>query len=72
MVEAYFDKEPLKYIPISVLEEIKTEIDQNVLETLSAGGDDWFTAEKVNECLEIIDCRIKEYADYKAESEDKE
>ncbi len=38
-----------------VLDEIKAEIEETVLESLSDGGDDWFTAEKVNECLEIID-----------------
>lgn len=35
--------------------DIKAEIDEKVLENLSDGGDDWFTAEKVNECLAIID-----------------
>lgn len=48
-----------------VLDKIKAEIEEQVLESLSDGGDDWFTAEKVNECLEIID-------KYKAEREDKE
>ena len=46
----------------SLIDEIRTEIEEQVLESLSDGGDDWFTAEKVNECLEIID-------KYKAESE---
>jgi len=44
-----------------VLDKIKAEIEEQVLESLSDGGDDWFAAEKVNECLEIID-------KYKAES----
>lgn len=51
-----------KYIEREVLDEIRAEIEEQVLESLSDGGDDWFTAEKVNECLEIID-------KYKAESE---
>ncbi len=38
-----------------VLDKIKAEIEEQVLESLSDGGDDWFAAEKVNECLEIID-----------------
>ena len=38
-----------------VLDEISAEIEEQVLESLSDGGDDWFAAEKVNECLEIID-----------------
>lgn len=38
-----------------VLDKIRAEIEEQVLESLSDGGDDWFTAEKVNECLEIID-----------------
>lgn len=38
-----------------VLNKIRDEIDEQVLESLSDGGDDWFTAEKVNECLDIID-----------------
>lgn len=46
----------------NVLDEIRAEIEEQVLESLSDGGDDWFTAEKVNECLEIID-------KYKTESE---
>lgn len=54
-----------KYIEREVLDEIRAEIEEQVLESLSDGGDDWFTAEKVNECLEIID-------KYKAESEVKE
>lgn len=45
-----------------VLDKIRAEIEEQVLESLSDGGDDWFTAEKVNECLDIID-------KYKAESE---
>ena len=48
-----------------VLDKIRVEIEEQVFESLSDGGDDWFAAEKVNECLEIID-------KYKAESEDKE
>ena len=40
---------------IEVLDKIRAEIEEQVLESLSDGGDDWFTAEKVNECLEIID-----------------
>lgn len=44
-----------KYIEREVLDEIRSEIEEQVLESLSDGGDDWFTAEKVNECLEIID-----------------
>lgn len=56
-------------IPLSVIEDIKAEIEHNVLDTLSDGGDDWFTAEKVNECLDIIDHHIKEFT---AESEGKE
>ena len=52
-----------KYIEREVLDEIRAEIEEQVLESLSDGGDDWFTAEKVNECLDIID-------KYKAESEE--
>ena len=33
----------------------RAEIEEQVLESLSDGGDDWFAAEKVNECLDIID-----------------
>lgn len=52
-------------VPIDVLDRIRAEIEEQVLESLSDGGDDWFTAEKVNECLEIID-------KYKAERNNKE
>lgn len=51
-----------KYIEREVLDKIRAEIEEQVLESLSDGGDDWFTAEKVNECLDIID-------KYKVESE---
>lgn len=51
-----------KYIEREVLDKIRAEIEEQLLESLSDGGDDWFTAEKVNECLDIID-------KYKAESE---
>lgn len=37
------------------LDMIRAEIEKQVLESLSDCGDDWFAAEKVNECLEIID-----------------
>lgn len=40
---------------IEKLDAIRAEIEEQVLESLSDGGDDWFTAEKVNDCLEIID-----------------
>lgn len=40
---------------VKVLDKIRAEIEAQVLESLSDGGDDWFTAEKVNECLDIID-----------------
>ena len=43
------------YIEREVLDKIRAEIEEQVLESLSDGGDDWFTAEKVNECLDIID-----------------
>ena len=46
-----------------VLDEIRAEIEEQVLESLSDGGDDWYTAEKVNDCLEIID-------KYRVESEE--
>jgi len=54
-------KEKANWI-MSILDKIKSEIEEQVLESLSDGGDDWFAAEKVNECLGIID-------KYKAESE---
>lgn len=49
---------------IERIDKIRAEIEEQVLESLSDCGDDWFAAEKVNECLEIID-------KYKAESEGK-
>lgn len=46
------------------LDEVKAEIEERVFESLSDGGDDWFAAEKVNECLEIIDeCKAESEAD---------
>ena len=43
-----------------ILQEIRQEIEDNVLETLSDGGDDWFTADKVNDCIDIIDKYIND------------
>ena len=40
-----------------VLKEIIDRIETEVLDSLSDGGDDWFTAGKVNEVVDII----KEY-----------
>ena len=57
-------KKTLEQEPMTdVLDKIRAEIEEQVLESLSDGGDDWFAAEKVNECLDIID-------KYKAESEE--
>lgn len=42
------------YIEREVLDKIVAEIEEQVLESLSDSGDDWFAAEKVNECLDII------------------
>lgn len=39
---------------LEVWGKVKQEI-EDILETLSDGGDDWFTAEKLNDVLEIID-----------------
>lgn len=51
------DAPTVQAVPIEVLDKIREEIEEQVLESLSDGGDDWFTAEKINECLEIIDKR---------------
>jgi hypothetical protein len=40
-------------------EKVKQEI-EDMLETLSDGGDDWFTAEKLNDVLEIINKHLQE------------
>ena len=37
-----------------ILEEIAYRIKDEVLETMSDCGDDWFAACKVNDCLDII------------------
>lgn len=34
--------------------EVIDRIEREVLETLSDGGDDWFTASKINDVLDII------------------
>ena len=64
-IQAYIDAaKPVTPQPkADVLDKIRAEIEEQVLESLSDGGDDWFVAEKVNECLEIID-------KHKAESEE--
>ena len=40
-----------------ILQEILERIDSEILESLDDGGDDWFTAETVNNVKDII----KEY-----------
>lgn len=44
-----------------VLEEILSRIEKEVWEELSDYGDDWFTADKVNQIMEIISEYIKKY-----------
>ena len=36
------------------LQEIAERIENEILNTLSDGGDDWFTAEKIKDVLDII------------------
>lgn len=60
--ESFKKMKPLDAEINAVLDKIRAEIEEQVLENLSDGGDDWFVAEKVSECLEIID-------KYQAESE---
>lgn len=36
------------------LQEIINRIENEVLDTLSDAGDDWFAAEKINDVLDII------------------
>jgi hypothetical protein len=43
-----------------ILENILERIDNEVYDTLNDGGDDWFTAEKVNQIKDIIKEYIKE------------
>lgn len=50
-VESIWGKPPYT----EVLDKIRAEIEEQVLERLLDNGDDWFTADKVDECLEIID-----------------
>lgn len=44
-----------------VLEEILSRVGTEVSENLSDCGDDWFTAEKVNQIIDIISEYIKKY-----------
>lgn len=37
-----------------ILEEIAYRIKDEVLETMSDCGDDWYAASRVNDCLDII------------------
>ena len=46
---------------VEELQEIRQEIEDTVLESLSDSGDDWFAAEKVNECIDIIDRHLEQY-----------
>lgn len=58
-LQEYVDSLPhLDAIPISVLKDIKNEIEDEVFDSLSDNGDDWFAASKVSECMAIIDKHI--------------
>lgn len=41
------------------LQEIANRIENEVLNTLSDGGEDWFASQKVNDVLDIIDEYIR-------------
>ena len=38
-----------------ILDKIRAEIEDEVFDSLSDNGDDWFAASKVSECMDIID-----------------
>lgn len=42
-------------------EKTKVRIEAEIIETLSDGGDDWFTAEMLNKAIEIVNQVAEEY-----------
>lgn len=55
----YIEAEKMAIKSLEEWEKVKAEI-EDMLETLSDGGDDWFTAEKLNDVLAIIDKHLQE------------
>ena len=45
----FIDEQPTAYDPEEVVKQL-----EELLETLSDGGDDWYTAEKINDAIEIV------------------
>lgn len=52
-------REDLEMDTKEILEEILSRIEKEVWEELSDCGDDWFTADKVNQIMDIISEYIK-------------
>ena len=57
--EKHFKAFDMAIESLEAWDKVKQEI-EDMLETLSDGGDDWFTAEKLNDVLEIIDKHLQE------------
>lgn len=52
-------REDLKMDTKEILEKILSRIESEVFETLSDCGDDWFTADKVSQIMDIVSEYIK-------------
>lgn len=63
MVDAYFNKEPLKYIPITVLEDIKAEIKAEMQRMKhEVDVDEWYSGKfsGLGNALELINKKMEE------------
>jgi hypothetical protein len=49
-----------KTIPLDKVKQAREEMENGVFDSLDDDGSDWFTADKVSECMAILDKLIEE------------
>jgi len=52
--------EEVKAIPLDEVKQAREEMENEVFDSLDDDGSDWFTADKVSECMAILDRLIME------------
>jgi len=54
------EAEEVKAIPLDKVKQAREEMENEVFDSLDDDGSDWFTADKVSECMAILDRLIME------------
>ena len=54
------EAEEVKAIPLDKVKQAREEMENEVFDLLDDDGSDWFTADKVSECMAILDRLIME------------